>query len=211
MSDALNYDALHAGALLAPPLTRSASRPARAKYSPTVSVVGYQAGTILTLSGTRSGVVLNGGVIQGYIGALGDVLYVAPPAPKAKGTLVARLEKVQRDLERLQDGWNGVGSKAPSPSTLNEFYLFAGALPAALRAPEVEADDETGHVTVRWTSRTVAVSFILRGDGSALMVRTLVGQPTVVTSKAFDLRQDLHGVARFLASDAILADALEPA
>lgn len=216
MSDALvPYAPLHAEAVLAniAPLPRTQARPVHGHSQavfPGVAMIGHDAGRFIISAGSvLNAVVVNGNAIYGHSKA--RELFVFSPPLQSLSASLGEMEKIQRELERLQDGWNGPGSKAPGDQTLTDFYTLIAALPLLVRAPEVEVDEDTGHLTLRWSSETVGLSFILKGSGKALMVKTLVGQPTVVSSETFDLRLRSHAVSRYLATDPAIQGALEPA
>ena len=156
-----------------------------------------------------TGNTITGRLISGH--GLRDVFLYTPSQVHVLSSAMGRMEKIQRDLERLRDGWAGQDSKAPSSQTLTDFERLVSALPSDIRLPEVEVDDETGYVTLRWSSPIVGLSFVLRGSGKALFVRTTVGQPTVVSSRTFDLGPDTHGIARYLATSSDYRAVLETA
>lgn len=119
-------------------------------------------------------------------------------------------ERIRRDLERLKDGWGGSGTIAPSTAALAEAELLLDALPTQTREPEVEVDEETGHITLRWTPSGVATSlaFLMRGSGAILAVKTSVGGAPVASSKSFTTDTASEHIARYLASDDAILDAL---
>lgn len=217
MSDTLVPHApLHAEAVLAQigPSPRTRARPIYGYiHAQTANPYagGHDCGHFTTLV---SGSIVPGAITRHPIGLQGvgcDFFVFTPSSVQTLPVFIGRMEKIQRDLERLRDGWSGPGTKAPSEQTLTDFYRLVGAMPAAIRTPEVEVDDETGYITLRWSSQTIGLSFVLRGTGKALLVRTNVGQPTVVSSRTFDLGSQAHSIARYLASDPAFQDALEAA
>lgn len=80
-----------------------------------------------------------------------------------------KFEKTRRTLGRLVDGWAGEESVAPRESALSDLDLFLAALDPDTRLPDVEADEDTGIITLRWLSRDggTQVSAVFSGDGDA--------------------------------------------
>ena len=124
-----------------------------------------------------------------------------------------RFDAICSALERLKDGWSGPSSIAPASSAITDLNKLLPAIPAEAAVPEVEVDEAQGDITLRWTKpgHSTGFSFVLRGDGRALGVKTAIGEKTRVTSHPFDLRRDQERIARFLVSDEAIAQALTPA
>lgn len=209
MTDALvSYEPLHAAAVLD-------GRRMRAPTTSTYSTCGYlEPAWTLSSGGLKAALVVPGHasncrVFYSHAADLRD-LVVHTLQMGRRPPSFAFMEKVQRDLERLKDGWNGEGSLAPSEAVLADFQRFVGVLPILIGAPDVEVDEDTGHVALRWSSKRAGISFVLRGTGQALCVKTTMGQPARVTSRSFDLAMEGPAVARYLA-DPDLADALQAA
>jgi hypothetical protein len=140
------------------------------------------------------------------------MVFVSTPQKTVRTDFIARVEKTRRELDRLQDGWCGPDSRAPSSGVLADFDRILTAIPTGALSPEVEVDDETGNLTLRWSStdRAVGFSFVLRGDRRALAVKTVLGDGPIVTSKTFDLVDGQAAIERYLATDENVAGAITP-
>ena len=138
-------------------------------YETTAPVPG-----VTGISGLGSRIVILG---TGYVPCAGIV-------PALSG-----MEKCRRDLERLKDGWNGVGSLAPTPAILADLDHVLTALPEGATAPEVEVDEDTGHVTFRWQDNgaSSALSIVISGTKQILAVSTSLGANPFATSRRFDV------------------------
>ena len=143
---------------------------------------------------------------------LGDHIYglVAPsPMYAVPSMFLTWMEKLRRDLGRLQDGWCGEGSLSPSPQVLADFDHLTAALPLGAGLPEAEVDESTGFVTLRWAppNQLAGVSFVLRGDGNALCVTTRYDPPQA-TSKSFALHSEEGAIARLIETDPLVYGAV---
>jgi hypothetical protein len=130
-------------------------------------------------------------------------------APQASSTTFSnRMEKVRRDLERMKDRWNGPDSMAPSAEILSDLDNVLGALPEDTATPEVEVED-SGGLTLRWQAEgaSSSLSLVFHGNGSALAIKTSLGEPAFAISRRLDVEQG-NAIARFLARDDMLAEAL---
>lgn len=109
-------------------------------------------------------------------------------------------EKLLGDIARLENDWCVPGAIPPLPQAIADLKLLLMAIPPTAAGPEVEADETTGFLTLRWLppNHPFGFSFILRGDGHVLAVTTQF-EPPQVTSKAFDLRSDHGSLERYLA------------
>lgn len=58
--------------------------------------------------------------------------------------------------------------------------------------PAIEIDDETEHITLRWSFSDVSKSLVFRKNEKALIVTTVLGNPTVVSSKTIDMGKFLE-------------------
>ncbi len=201
MSEALRpYDHIHAGAFLAPrtlPIETSTVHPNSA-YAPAHGVRTHYGFRILD-TGRE--------IVEPEF--LGGVFVITAPRT-VRPNFMKRVEKICGDLERLQDGWCGDESLAPSVRTLSDLYQLLVAIPTDAQVPDVEVDEETGHVALRWTKpeQGAGFSFVLRGDGRALAVKTEFGAVTRVTSKPFSVAKEQDAIARYLASDDAILGAL---
>jgi hypothetical protein len=113
--------------------------------------------------------------------------------------VVSEIEKIRRDLERLKDGWNGDGSSAPSSEVLSDLDQVLAALPEGAATPEVEVDDDTGHITLRWQDNEgqQALSIVVSGTKQLLTVTTTLGEEPFATPRRIDASNG-EAVARFL-------------
>lgn len=84
---------------------------------------------------------------------------------------------IARDLGRLQAGWAGEGSVAPSTETIRDFFRVATLLPADTREPEAEVDPDDGSVTLRWLSEGATESFSLTFFGRGEVIGFLSTSP----------------------------------
>ncbi len=111
-------------------------------------------------------------------------------------------EQITRDLDRLTDGWYGPGSKSPGHDVLRDVDAVLSQFLSGAYKPEVEIDEDTGAVTLRWgsASSNVTLALVFNGNGHVVVVNTVVAQETVATSKSFKV-EDHSGIARFFASD----------
>lgn len=188
MSEGLSrFDHIHAGSCLVartlPVHTATADAPMRMTR-------------VLNSGGLASGAEFMGGVASAlFLVNVGAFSAISPS--------VSRTEKICRDLERLEDGWCGAGSLAPSRRTLADLDLLLNAIPHEARAPEVEVDESTGFVTLRWAGagQPVAFSFVLRGDGQAIAVKTTLTAPTRAVSRLFSIATEQPAIERYLSSD----------
>jgi hypothetical protein len=119
------------------------------------------------------------------------------------------MERARLELERLRDGWAGEHSKAPSDQTLADVDQVLEAISSAKAVPEVEVDEDNGHVTFRWQKADVpsALSFVLRGKGQVTIVVTELGDTPCASSRQFPVGND-GAIVRFLNRDEILMDLL---
>lgn len=80
-----------------------------------------------------------------------------------------KFDKIRRVLGRLSDGWFGEGSVAPRERALEDLDVFASNLDPSTHLPEVEAQEDTGIITLRWLSENggIQVSTVFTGDGLA--------------------------------------------
>lgn len=83
----------------------------------------------------------------------------------AKARLSER-ERLLADLGRLQDGWAGPGTVAPSSETFRDVQLALNALDRRARSPSIEVDTEDGATTLCWQTDGEAFSLIASGNGT---------------------------------------------
>ncbi|MHA6288090.1 hypothetical protein [Maricaulis sp. CAU 1757] len=124
------------------------------------------------------------------------------PARPQDGTngFHARFERTLKDLGRLVDGWAGEGSLAPSEAILLELETVAvGAIPNDCALPEVEVEDDTGAVTLRWTSenRDKQISMFLGGTGTVILVAVDIDAGVAESPRTFEASPEgLRGLFR---------------
>jgi hypothetical protein len=138
------------------------------------------------------------------------MLPTATAAPQEiQSPFLREMDRMLQSLERLQDGWNGGGSIAPNAATLNQLQLLIGTIPPSAAVPEIEVEDDTGSVTMRWASPQfeAVFAFVVTPDGSTVGVKTVVGRETRVYSKKF-AAGDSAQVARHIEDDDMIATAL---
>jgi hypothetical protein len=121
-------------------------------------------------------------------------------------------EQITRELDRLTDGWYGPGSKAPGREVLQDLDAVLSQLLTDAPKPDVEIDDDTGAVTLRWggAEGDIMLALVFNGDRHVVAVTTRVAAGAVATSKVFGIA-DLSAIDRFLASDTALSDMLTTA
>jgi len=92
-------------------------------------------------------------------------------APQLTGW-AATLERLIIEVGRIQDGWDGPGSLAPSSSVQRDFEAALGVLPGSTAEPEIEIDGSTGSITVRWMNEIAASAAVLTfmGDGHCIIM-----------------------------------------
>jgi hypothetical protein len=120
-----------------------------------------------------------------------------------------KMERTRRDLERLADGWCGEGSAAPSESVFSDLDRLLEALPENTTVPQVEVDQDTGAVTLRWQRDGLdrALSFIVKGTGQIIAADiSLSGKPRA-ESRRFEAT-NCEAVERYVASDSELTELL---
>ena len=120
-----------------------------------------------------------------------------------------RMERARSELERLRDGWAGEHSKAPSDQTLSDVDQVLEAISSTKAVPEVEVDEDDGHVTFRWqkASSPIALSFVLRGKGQVTVVVTELSDTPYALSRQFPVESE-GAIVRFLNRDDRLMDLL---
>lgn len=84
----------------------------------------------------------------------------------------AMLEKLILELGRMQDGWDGPDTVAPSIAAQRDFEATLTAFPKNANEPELEVDGSTGAISVRWWSaqrdRSLVLNFV--GDGNCMLM-----------------------------------------
>jgi hypothetical protein len=82
------------------------------------------------------------------------------------------LEVIVTQLARLNDGWAGPGSVAPSEAVLNDALAVSSCLPPNVQPPETEVDAEDGCVTLIWKGEKSVQFFaiIFSGNGAVMGV-----------------------------------------
>jgi hypothetical protein len=105
------------------------------------------------------------------------LLFVETPSVDSGPTSVADL--VVAELEKVCDGWAGEGSVAPSLAVLNDVALVLNALPHDAVMPDVEVDEDSGAVALRWIPSEAVKSFSLtfQGTGSVVGVYSTINPP----------------------------------
>jgi hypothetical protein len=136
-----------------------------------------------------------------YDPRLAELISVPPVVYSALRGVYGELERAQRELERLQDGWAGPGTVAPSERTKQDVERLLTIFSEITRAPEVEVDEESGHVTLRW-SGAITLAFVLRGNGKVLVINTDVSDRPVVKSRTFEIQKDEASINRYVMSEA---------
>jgi len=125
--------------------------------------------------------------------------------PSHRPSFSTRIERYRSDLERLRDGWCGPGSRAPTPETLADLDRLLAALPSDTTVPEIEVNEDSGSVTLRWQgSFAKALSFVVSGSGQVLAVTTTLAADPIVVSRRFAVSHT-DAIARFIESDTALA------
>ncbi len=94
---------------------------------------------------------------------------VSPP----RSPLVKFWDEVARELEALDEG-------APTKETINLLCRFSSQIPNDFDRPEVEHDESTGGVTLRWhnpaLARVFSVSFVGKDELVTTMMPPLPGE-----------------------------------
>lgn len=148
-----------------------------------------------------------------YRNLFSDMMLIHTAIPVARNdepsAFVRGMDRIIQSLGRLQDGWNGDESRAPNEATVSQVQALLGVIPPKASLPDVEVEEDTGSVTLRWanpTSETV-FSFVIAPDGSALAVKTTVGPETRVSSTRFG-HGETGAVARYLEDDSAVGAAI---
>lgn len=129
-----------------------------------------------------------------------DYITVPPASIAKRAGVLGELERLQRDLDRLQDGWAGPGSIAPSDQAKRNVERLLSILPGIAHVPEVEVDEDCGDITLRWPgAKTLA--FVLRENDRVLIVKTKVDDRPVVNSKSFNVGEEAS-IIRYVSDDA---------
>jgi hypothetical protein len=129
-----------------------------------------------------------------------DYIAVSPASVAKRAGVLGELERLQRDLDRLQDGWAGPGSRAPSDKAKRNVERLLSILPDIAHVPEVEVDEDGGDITLRWPGATT-LAFVLRGNDRVLIVKTKVDDRPVVNSKSFNVGEEAS-IMRYVSDDA---------
>lgn len=135
--------------------------------------------------------------------------FTRPPSEGRSASFSKRVERHRSDLERLTDGWCGAGSLAPSAPVLSDLDALLSALPEDTAVPEIEVDEDSGKVTLRWQPEQAAraLSFVINGSGNILAIMTTLGDEPLVSSRVFNVKA-IDAVTRFADSEPELAEVL---
>lgn len=83
-----------------------------------------------------------------------------------ESTFIGARMAVIRDISRLKDGWDGLGSRAPSTSIKDDVSKVANFFPINSAEPSVEIDPEDGTVVLRWAKPLAKFSLTFVGTRS---------------------------------------------
>ncbi|HKR92648.1 hypothetical protein [Novosphingobium sp.] len=88
------------------------------------------------------------------------------------------VERMVLDIGRLEAGWDGPGSIAPSPQLLRDIEKTLSVLPVHTREPDVEVDSSDGSVCMRWETpaEDQVLSLTFPGNGKVVFVSLVFGQ-----------------------------------
>jgi hypothetical protein len=106
----------------------------------------------------------------------------------ANGATIA--DRVALELYRLENGWAGSGSIAPSDHIIEDVGAVLDRLPSNASMPHIEVEEDDGSVALRWIASDKLSSFALvfQGNGSVIGVSATINPPrsTSWTAKVSD-------------------------
>jgi hypothetical protein len=102
-----------------------------------------------------------------------------PEIVEAVGQWPAEADQISRELGRLEAGWAGPGSLAPSDQAIRDFELVAPLLPLATVPPSVEVDESDGYISMRWRRTPGGASFTLVFNGKREVMGNLASGNTM--------------------------------
>ncbi|TBB25193.1 hypothetical protein ELH51_27315 [Rhizobium ruizarguesonis] len=80
------------------------------------------------------------------------------------------IDVVVRELGRVEPGWAGEDSVAPSTRVLRDIRSVSVCLPQFIKMPEVEIEPDDGSVILRWTDDAATASFSLSFHGKGEVI-----------------------------------------
>jgi hypothetical protein len=95
-------------------------------------------------------------------------------------------DDVIMELERLEPGWAGAESMAPSQEFIAQIEAVLDQLPPNAAVPLIEVEEEDGSVSLRWIAmdRNRSFSLVFRGNGRVICVGATVEPPKSKTWSA---------------------------
>jgi hypothetical protein len=122
----------------------------------------------------------------------------APVVARSSTPIVSFILQLTTEIGRLNDGWDGPGSAAPSEDASRSLMALAHALPAQTQEPEADVDSSDGSVALRWTAHDNLSTFSLRLDGQRIICTysRLQGAP----DGAIFTRDQITPIARYLSN-----------
>ncbi|UIN36384.1 hypothetical protein [Methylobacterium oryzae] len=133
------------------------------------SPVAPAAQDVVLLPSVRLGafeVVADQGLLDHHL--LGDLVSGPFTVEAPVGGGEGPLDRAQRELARLQDGWAGPESLAPLPRVLADLSSLLPILPVQADPPEFEVDGSDGTLALVWNSGPKNFSLILVGNGKVV-------------------------------------------
>ena len=142
--------------------------------------------------------------------SVGNTFYIINlPFPADVSENSASVERIRIQLGRLRDGWCGPGSIAPTTETLSDLDRLLGTLDQGYFLPEVEVDQDTGHLTLRWDSKisSKCISLILKGNGNVLFIESQLNDDPIASSRSFPVSR-LDDLSSYIARNQSLYETL---
>jgi hypothetical protein len=82
-------------------------------------------------------------------------------------------------LGRMQDGWAGEDSKAPSPAAIRDLQALTPFFPLMTRTPEIEIEPSDGEIKLAWraSSHPRSIAVAVAGDSVVRVLQTNLDDP----------------------------------
>lgn len=151
---------------------------------------GMAFGPVMTMAATLVALqpASGGGNFTWNVGAQTVVVYDRRERDDARKLAEASVaDKVVLELAKLENGWAGEGTVAPSKKTIEEIGAVLDLLPANVAMPLIEVEEEDGAVSLRWIAANGPRSFSLvcRGAGRVTGVVATIDPPRSTAWSAY--------------------------
>jgi hypothetical protein len=109
---------------------------------------------------------------------------------EAVGQWLTEADQIARELGRLESGWAGPDSLAPSDQAISDFELIAAMLPLDTVPPLVEVDESDGYISLRWRRVPDGTSFTLVFNGKSEVIGNLATANTTYEPWKLSIRDE---------------------